>query len=196
MSNLQKLSDIELSQELKTLARKAKQLRSSIPQDLLTPEQIVEKVRIEEELAEITEKQTAIGTLLLEREEERQKRKVEKLAASSAEGAAKVDQLLERLPEFAEKVSVAFKVLGEEYFELLLLSKEIRQINSVLLHANLPQCGSASLKIEPNHLFRLLKQQFRECFGADAADVFLPEKTVGFDIIEAVADIRRSVTVS
>jgi len=74
---------------------------------------------------------------------------------------------------------------------LLELSKDIRQINLALLNANQPQCVPASIKIEPNNLHKLLKEQFRTSFGANTADVFLPQNALDFEIIEAVADIKQ-----
>lgn len=191
---IDKLSDIELSQELKRLIRKANQLKTAIPADPATPEQFVEKARIETELTEISNRQTSIGALLLERDKAAEKRKVKQLATSASTGTEKANELIERLPAFADKVSIAFKALGAEYAELLDLSTDIRKVNLSLLNANQPQCTTASVKIEPNSLHKLLKEQFRESFGANTADVFLPQKTNGFDIIEAVAAIQQAVT--
>lgn len=191
---IDKLSDIELSQELKRLIRKAKTLKSSIPTDPATPEQFVEKARIESELTELSNRQTAIGTLLLERDKAAEKRKAKQLEAKVTTGTDKANELIERLPEFADKVSVAFKALGAEYAELLNLSAEVRTVNTALMNAGKPQCVQASVKIEPNNLHKLLKEQFRMSFGANTADVFLPQKTYDFDIVEAVAEIQQAVS--
>ncbi|MGR5306180.1 hypothetical protein [Vibrio mediterranei] len=188
------LSDIALSQELKRLIRQAKQLKSSIPADPANPEQFVEKARIETELTEISNRQTTIGELLLERDKTAEKRKVKQLEAKLTNGTDKANELVDRLPAFAEKVSIAFMALGAEYAELLDLSTEVRSVNTALLNASQPQCIQAALLIEPNNLHKLLKEQFRESFGANTADVFLPQKTKGFDIVEAVAAIQQAVT--
>lgn len=185
------LSDIELSSELTRLIRTVKKLKTAIPTNPTSPEQFVDKARIENELTELTGRQTSIGALLLERDNAAQKRKAERLTATTTKGKEKADELLARLPEFSDKVAIAFNALGAEYDELLRLSAEIRKVNTALLNANLPQCIQASVKIEPNSLYKLLKEQFRESFGVNTADVLLPQKTEGFDIVEAVADIKQ-----
>lgn len=191
---IDKLTNIELSNELKRLGREADSLKRSIPTNPSTPEQYVEKARIEDELTRVGKCQTTIGTMLFDRNKAAEKRKSEQLTAKTTIGIEKANQLLERLPEFASKVSIAFKVLGAEYAELLELSTEVRKVNMALLNANQPQCMHAAMKIEPNNLHKLLKGQFRESFGANTADVFLPQKTQGFDIVEAVAAIQQTVT--
>lgn len=191
---IEKLSDIELSQELKRLIRKAKTLKSAIPTDPATPEQFVEKARIESELTELTNRQTTIGKLLLDRDKAAEKRKVKQLEAKLTIGTEKANELIERLPEFADKVSVAFMVLGSEFAELLKLSAEVRTVNTALINAGKAQCVPASVKIEPHNLHQLLKEQFRESFGANTADVFLPQKGYDFDIVGAVAEIQQAVT--
>lgn len=191
---IEKLSDIELSQELKRLIRKAKTLKSAIPTDPATPEQFVEKARIESELSELTNRQTTIGKLLLERDKAAEKRKVKQLEAKLTIGTEKANELIERLPEFADKVSVAFTALGAEYAELLKLSGEVRTVNTALMNAGQSQCVQASVKIEPYNMHKLLKEQFRESFGVSAADVFLPQKGYDYDIVAAVAEIQQAVT--
>lgn len=191
---IDKLSDIELSQELKRLIRKAKTLKNSIPTDPATPEQFVEKARIETELTEISNRQTTIGAMLLERDKAAEERKAKQLEAKVKTGTDKANELLERLPAFADKVSIAFMALGAEYAEIMKLSTEVRTVNTALLNASQPQCIQAALLIEPNNLHKLLKEQFRESFGANTADVFLPQKNNGFDIVEEVAAIQQAVT--
>lgn len=186
------LSDIDLSQKLTRISRKVKSLIALIPSNPSVPNDYVEKARIEAEIANLTDEQTDIGKELLERDVAAEKRKVKQLEAKATTGAEKAAELLERLPEFADKISVAFKVLGEDYAELLELSKDIRQINMALLNANQPQCVLASVKIEPNALHKLLKEQFRASFGVNTTDVFLPQNTNDFDIVEFVAGINKS----
>lgn len=185
------LSDIDLSQKLTRISRKVKSLQSTIPNNPSVPNDYVEKARIEDEIANLSNEQTAIGKELLERDKASSKRKAKQLETKAITGAKKADELLERLPEFADKISVAFNALGAEYAELIELSKDIRQINMVLLNANRPQCVPAPIKIEPNSLHKLLKEQFRSSFGANTADVFLPQKTSDFDIVNAVAEIKQ-----
>jgi len=187
---IDKLSTIELSNELKRLSRKIKTLKSSIPGEPSLPEHYIEKARIEAEISELANRQTTIGELLLERDKQRQKRAEERLGQQAATGAEKAEELLSRLPGFAHKVSVAFKALGEDYAELLELSQNIRKTNMVLLGSNKRQCVHAAVRIEPNNLHKLLKEQFRASFGADAANVFLPQQSPGFDIVEAVKQIE------
>ncbi len=188
------LSDIALSQELKRLIRQAKQLKSSIPTDPATPEQFVEKARIESELTELTNRQTTIGKLLLERDKAAEERKAKQLEAKLTIGTDKANELIERLPEFADKVSVAFTALGAEYAELLKLSAEVRSVNTALMNAGQSQCVPASVKIEPYNMHKLLKESFRESFGVSAADVLLPQKGYDLDIVAAVAEIQQVVT--
>ena len=187
-------SDIELSNELKRLSRSVKKLQSSIPTNPTTPADYVEKARIEAEITDIANRQTTIGTTLLERDKAAEKRKAELLTTKATMGTEKANELLQRLPEFADKVSIAFKVLGDEYAELLQLSTELRQINQLLLNANLPQCVPAAVKIEPNNMHKLLKEAFRESFGSNTADVFLPQKTDSFDIVDEVKEIAAICT--
>lgn len=194
MNDLIKMSDIDLTQELKNLSHKAQKLKSSIPSVLDAPGKIVEKAKLEDEIAGITEQQVEIAKILLERDQQREVRKVKQLAAQSEEGKQKAEKLVGELAEFAEKVSIAFRALGQEYLELEQASKEIYRINDNLIRENLPQCVRASLKIEPHNLRRLLKQQFRECFGAAVTDIFLPQYVEAFDINQAVKDIQKSVT--
>lgn len=191
---IDKLFEIELSNELKRLIRKAKTLKSSIPANPSTPAEIVKKVKIEAEIADPTDEQTAIGAELLERDKAAEKRKADLLTTKATTGTEKANELLQRLPEFADKVSIAFKVLGDEYAELLQLSTELRQINQLLLNANLPQCVPAAVKIEPNNMHKLLKEAFRESFGSNTADVFLPQKTDSFDIVDEVKEIAAICT--
>lgn len=185
------LSDIELSNELSRLIRQVAKLKTSINNNPKSPSEIVDNASAQNEITELTERQTTIGALLLERDNAAQKRKAERLTATAIKGKAKADELLDRLPEFSDKVAIAFNALGAEYDQLLKLSTEIRKVNNELLNANLPQCIQASVKIEPNSLYKLLKEQFRESFGVNTTDVLLPQKTEGFDIVEAVADIKQ-----
>lgn len=191
---IDKLSTIELTNELKRLGRKVKTLKSSIPSEPSLPEHYVEKARLENEITELANRQTTIGEILLQRDQEAAKRAAERLEQQAVTGAEKAEELLSRLPEFAHKVSVAFKMLGEDYAELLALSQHVRKTNMTLLGSNKPQCIPAALKIEPNNLHKLLKEQIRTSFGADAANVFLPQQSLGFDIKAAVDDIVQECT--
>ena len=187
---IEKLSDAELTLELKRLSRKVKTLKSSIPNEPSQPEHYVEKARIESEISELANRQTTIGELLLKRDQARQARAAERLEQQAVTGAEKAEELLSRLPDFAHKVSVAFKMLGEDYAELLALSQHVRKTNMILMGSNKSQCIPAALKIEPNNLHKLLKEQIRTSFGADTANVFLPQQSLGFDIVEAVKQIK------
>ena len=187
---MKNLSDIELSQDLTRISRSIKLLVASIPSNPATPNDFIEKARIESQIADLTGEQLEIGKELLQRDKAAQQRKVKQLEAKTITGEQKASELLERLPGFADQVSIAFSILSKEYAELLELSQGVRSVNLVLLNANLPQCVHASVKIEPNSLHKILKQQFRASFSANAADVFLPQNTHEFDIVKAVADIR------
>lgn len=194
-TDYKKQSDIKLAQELSQLTRELQKLKarrqSTTPS---TPEQVVELARLDEEINSIQATQVEIGKIMLERDNKRQEKKLKSLEQKSAAGAEIANELLEKLPEFAEQVNVAFTALGNQYAELLTMSKEVRKTNMVLLGANKPQCVPAALRIEPNNLHKILKEQFRSCFGEDSANVFLPQKTHDFDIVEAVKLIQQECT--
>jgi hypothetical protein len=187
-------SEIELSQTLTKLSRQITRLKAGIPTNLSAPKDYVEKVRVEGEIAVITKQQNDICIELLKREKTADERKSVRLEATRLLGAKKAAELLDRLSTLADKIAIAFKVLGDEHKELLQLSAEIRHVNMGLLNANLPQCINASIKIEPNSLHKLLKEQFKSCFGANTADVFLPKQNLNYDIIKDVESIKQTCT--
>lgn len=185
------MNAIELSNTLNHTSKTIQSLKSTINTNPSRPEHFVENARIQTEITTLLDEQANIGTQLLKLDEEAKKRKEVMIKARAKAGADAGAELLDRLPAFADKVAVAFSTLGAEYAELLKLSTEIRQVNNTLMNANLPQCITASVKIEPNSLHKLLKQQFRTSFGINATDVFLPQMTSDFDIVKAVAEIKK-----
>jgi len=184
------MNNIEMTQDLTRLSRKLKALIAELPTNPGTPGDFVKQAEIEAEIVEIQAQQTEIGKALLELDKAAQQRKVEQLQAKSAEGAAAAEELLEKLPAFASAAGQAFKILGDEYQELLALSQKVRSTNLALLNNRMPACCSAPVHIEPNALHRVIKQQFQESFGDEAANVFLSQQTEPFDLVAAVADIE------
>lgn len=189
MTDYSTFSDIELSNRLKVLTRELKKAQSSRNSNPTEPDHFVKNAEIDAQMDEIRTQQTQLGEMLLDRDKERQKRAAERMEQQAITGAEKAEELLSKLPEFAHKVSVAFGMLGEGYAELLALSHAIRKTNMVLLGSNKRQCVPAAVWIEPNNLHKLLKEAFRASFGADAANVFLPQQSQGFDIKTAVEAI-------
>lgn len=189
-----KLSDIELTNELKRLTRDLKKVQSTRISDPKLPEHFVKQAEVEAQMDEIKAQQSQLGELLLERDKQRQKRSDQRLDKLAETGAEAAEKLLEKLPQFSHQISLAFDVLAPEYAEILELSKTVRKTNMTLLGSNRPQCVPASLKIEPNNLAKLLKEQIRAAFGPDTANVFLPQQSPGFDIKTAVDDIVQECT--
>lgn len=188
---IDKLTDQELSNELKRLIKQEKTLVTSLPKFIENAADVVKKTRINAEIEKVQSLQTTIGRLLLERDEAADKRRIERVKASSIEGVKAADDLIERLPAFAEKLSKAFGELGAEYSQLLELSTNVRNTNSLLMSNKMSQVSSVSLLIEPNNLHKLVKQQFRESFGANTSDVFLAQKSEAFSIVQAVYSINQ-----
>ena len=187
---IDKLTDLELANELKRLIKKDKALMALIPVSIDTAACIVKKAGIEQELETTRSLQNTIGRLLLERDQAKEVRKIERVKASAVKGSEQAEELLRGLPMFAEKVSKAFGELGEEYAEMLKLSTSLRDVNNLLLSHNQPQVSPVSVRIEPNNMHRLLKEQFRQSFGVSAADVFLSQKSEAFSIVDAVSEIN------
>lgn len=187
---IDKLTDLELANELKRLIKKDKALMALIPVSIDTAACIVKKAGIEQELETTRSLQNTIGRLLLERDQAKEARKIERVKASAVKGSEQAEELLRGLPMFAEKVSKAFGELGEEYAEMLKLSTSLREVNNLLLSHNQPQVSPVSVRIEPNNMHRLLKEQFRQSFGVSAADVFLSQKSEAFSIVDAVSEIN------
>jgi len=191
------MSDVmEQTNRLRVLARDLKKAQGCINAKPTAPEHFVNNAEADARISEIKAEQTAIGVELLEKDKERQLRAVERLDKQAHTGAEAATELLDKLPTFANKVSTAFKILGEDYAEILELSKTVRKTNMVLLGANKHQCIPAAVRIEPNNLHKLLKQAIRASFGVDVANVFLPhESTLKFiDITEAVNQIQAECT--
>jgi len=186
------MNEIDMTQELKSLIRKHRALQASRPSVLSDAASIIENARIEQDIEENARKQVELGKQLLQLQTEREERQKERLIEVAKEGEQKVEQLLAALPAFAERVSIAFKALGQEYGEITRLAKEIASLNGALDHANRTQVGRGSTFITPNHLHKTLKRLYRECFVG--ADVSLPQQFEAFDLQAAVEDIRKSVT--
>ena len=187
---IDKLTDQELSNELKRLIKSEKALVTSLPAFIEDAADVVKKARINAEIEKVRSLQNTIGGLLLDRDEAAVNRRIDRVKSSSIEGVKAAEELLERLPAFSEKLSKAFEELGAEYSQLLELSTNIRNVNNLLLSNKMPQVSSVSLFIEPNNLHKLLKEQFRESFGVNTSDVFLAQKFEAFSIIDAVSHIN------
>ena len=193
--NYKNKSDIELTNHLKSLGRElSKQKKKHQNCNPLTPQDFVEIAKTETAIDDIKTEQVIIGKILLERDKKRQINHQKILESKISTGVETANELLERLPEFVDKVSIAFKVLGNEYAELLTLSHEVRKTNMMLLGANKPQCVPSAMRIEPNNLHKLIKECYRTSFGADATNVFLPQQTNNLDIIEVVKKIQQECT--
>ena len=183
-----KLSEIELTQEFQRLGRS---LKSQAQAEASTPQAVAAIGRINADIEAIKVEQQALSKEMLKREEQRQKRQAKRLAEQRAAGEQAAAELLEKLPDFAYQVATAFGMLGETFAELLKLSEEVRKTEMALLNANARSGISASVKLEPPSLHRVLKSQFRESFGT-ASDVLLPQRTETFDIEAAVEAIQQA----
>lgn len=184
------MDTIELTNRLNRISKEVTSLKASFNNNPSTPQHFVENAHIDAAIKVLNEEQVSIGVELLKLDEAAKERKEDMIKARAKIGANAGAELLKRLPIFANKVAVAFSSLGSEYAELLALSTEVRQVNNTLLNANLPHCIPASIKIEPNSLHQLLKQQFRTSFGSNVADVFLPQMTSDYNIVKAVSEIK------
>lgn len=181
-------SNIDLSNELTRLARKTKSLKASMPSNPTAPNDYVEMARIESEIDEIKNAQTAIAKELIERDKAATERKKKHLEDAIKQGGNNAKELSKKLTEFADKLSLVTNNLAAEYAEILELSQSIRKTNSLMLHSNMPQV--ATLRIEPNNLHKIVKTQLVKTFGADTVNVFTPiSHGVLGDIVETVKEI-------
>ncbi len=187
-------SDINLTTELRLLAKELKTLQGKKHESPAIPEHFVFNAQVDSDITDVKSTQVSIGKVLLERDELRQKENLKRIEAKAAAGKDASEKLLELLPDFAEQVSVAFDALGKQYAEILALSDMVRKTNMMLLNSdsNLPMV--ANLFLEPNHLHKFLKQQYKASFGNHAADVFIPQNLPGYDIVEEVKNIKTACT--
>lgn len=177
-------TDIELSQYLTRTSRKIKSLKATLPIEPSEPAHFVLRAGIEAELADLEAEQLAAGKELLRRDELTRARKLKQLEKTAATGAESAAELLDRLPAFAGRLDETFKLVSSEYHDLLVLASHVRQTNTQLLNARLPQHTPAAIKIEPAAMRKMMEMVFQKYFTGD--------KTTDFEIINEVADIQKA----
>lgn len=182
------LSDIDLTSNLTKMSRKIKALTSTIPTNPSTPLQIVQQAEIEGAIAELQAEQITIGKELLLRDKASRAKKLKHLEDAIKQGGNNAKALSEKLTEFADKLSLVTNNLSGDYTEILELCMDLRKTNSLLRANNMPHI--TTLKLEPNHIHKVVKTQLVKAFGADSVNVFTPRVCGPIsDIVDVIKEL-------
>lgn len=174
-NNYKNMSDHDLTFKLSKLNKELTKVKAKLKiSNPKTPQEVVDQVKLNDEISQITELQISIGRELVHRDRQREEENLKRLNAKREDGALIATELLEMLPQFAEDINVAFTALGKQYGELLAMSKELHSIDQLMLNNSLPACMPAAIKLQPNNLHKVIKTQFKRSFSAEAGEVFLP----------------------
>lgn len=173
--------------ELKNIGRKISTLKGSRSNAPATPGDVLENARIDQALAALVKEQETLSIQYLEREGQRELKKQARLKQQESDARKTAKAILEKLPVFAEKLSIATKALGQEYTELHELSQTLKRLNSALLREGIPVNGC--MHIEPDGLNKLIASQLRECFPSAWNTRLKPTYNQKFDIVESIKQI-------
>jgi len=171
-----------LELEIKKASRNVKRLRAEI--GLAHENDLLQIAELTEELEAATEHRSSLGKKLIAEDQAREARAAEQLRKRRQAGEQAVAALQKMLPVFTERVATAFELLGSEYAQILDAAAAVKTTNMAMRSRG--QSAVSTMKLEPDHLQKLMKQACREYLGAETAEIFLPlSDGKPFDIVAA-----------